>query len=70
MLVRSTSVHIDTDLIFFLLTLMKGEEGISDFITTVTAETCIKLEMCQCWDFNNNSDAMEPLQTCQSLLSA
>lgn len=36
---------------------MKGEWGISDFITTATAETCIKLEMCQCWGFNNNSDS-------------
>lgn len=36
---------------------MKGEWGISDFITTVTAEMCIKLEMCQYWEFNNNSDS-------------
>lgn len=36
---------------------MKGEWGISDFITTVTAEMCVKLEICQRWDLNNNSDS-------------
>lgn len=34
---------------------MKGEWAISDFIIPVTAEMCIKLDTCQCWDFDNNS---------------
>lgn len=60
MLVRSTSVFIlvQISLFFFhlLFTLMKEEWGISDFITTITAEMCIKLEMCQWRGFDNNSD--------------
>lgn len=58
MLVRKTSVFILIQISFFpILTLMKGERGVSVFITTVTAEMCIKLEMCRCWGFNNNSDS-------------
>lgn len=50
-------IHIDTDLspsptptpfFFPFLPLMKEERDSLDFITMVTAEMCIKLEMCQC----------------------
>lgn len=58
MSIRSTSVFISIQIflhpqppppfIFPFLPLMKEEQDSLDFITMVTAEMCIKLEMCQC----------------------